>query len=146
MAKKVSVETVDDLDGTSTADTTITYMIDGSHYEIDLSTKNTEQFYKDLAKWIDHSRRVSAPTQTRRGRKLNGNPDEDFGAIREWAASQGIVTSMRGRIKSEIITAYHNRNNTPATTPVAARASRGRVKAAVASVVPVDSPEFSEAK
>jgi hypothetical protein len=146
MAKKVSVETIDDLDGTSTADTTITYMIDGNHYEIDLSTKNADKFHKDMATWIDHSRRVSAPAQTRRGRKLNGNPGEDFTAIREWAATQGIATSMRGRIKSEIITAYHNRNNTPTATPVAARASRSRVKAAVESVVAVDSPEFSEAK
>jgi hypothetical protein len=146
MAKKVSVETIDDLDGTSTADTTVNYSIDGTHYEIDLSTKNADKFHKDMATWIDHSRRVSAPAQTRRGRKLNGNPGEDFGAIREWATTQGIATSMRGRIKSEIITAYHNRNNTPAATPVAARASRSRVKAAVASVVPVDSPEFSEAK
>ena len=144
MAKKVSVETIDDLDGTSTADTSITYSIDGTHYEIDLSTKNAEQFHKDMAKWVDHSRRVAAPTGSRRNRKISSS-GEDFNAIREWAASQGISTSLRGRIKSEIITAYHNRNTTSAA-PVATRASRSRVKAAVESVAAVDSPEFSEAK
>lgn len=138
MAKKVSVETIDDLDGTSTADTTITYSFDGTHYEIDLSTKNADLFRKDLRNWIDHSRAVQAPVN-RRGRRISG-AGEDFAAIREWAASEGIKVSPRGRIKSEIIADYHNRKTT------ASRASASRVKAAVESVVAVDSPEFSSPK
>jgi hypothetical protein len=143
MAKQVSVSMIDDFDGTSAADTTITYSIDGTHYEIDLSTKNAEKFHAAIATWIDHSRKVSAPEGTRRPRKISGS--EDLTAIRKWAASQGMTVSPRGRIKSDIVTAYHNRNATPAA-PVAARASRSRVKAAVESVTVVDSPEFSEAK
>jgi hypothetical protein len=138
MAKKVSVETIDDLDGTSTADTTINYSFDGTHYEIDLSTKNAELFRKDLRNWIDHSRAVQAPAN-RRGRRISGG-GEDFAAIREWAAKEGIKVSPRGRIKSEIIADYHNRKD------VSARASKARVAAAVESVVAVDSPEFSSPK
>lgn len=149
MAKQVSVSMIDDFDGTSTADTTITYSIDGTHYEIDLSTKNADKFHAAIATWIDHSRKVSAPEGSRRPRKISGG--EDFTAIRQWAASQGMTVSPRGRIKSEIVTAYHSRNSVPAkpveaATTVKSRAASKRVAAAVASVVPVDSPEFSSAK
>lgn len=138
MAKQVSVLMVDDLDGTSTADTTITYSFDGTHYEIDLSTKNADMFRKQLRDWIDHSRAVQAPVN-RRGRRIS-SASEDFAAIREWAATEGIKVSPRGRIKSEIVAAYHNRKT------VASRASTARVQAAVESVVPVDAPEFSSPK
>lgn len=145
MAKKVSVETIDDLDGKSTADTSINYSFDGTHYEIDLATKNAEKFRKDIAVWIDHSRKVSAPEGSRRPRKLSGG--EDFTAIRQWAATQGMSVSPRGRIKSEIVTAYHNRNSVPADLEsVKSRAASRRVAAVVESVTAVDSPEFSEGK
>lgn len=145
MAKKVSVETIDDLDGKSVADTTINYSIDGIHYEIDLSTKNSEQFYKDLSKWVDHSRKVQAPEGSRRPRKLSGG--EDLTAIRQWAATQGMTVSPRGRIKADIVTAYHNRNSVPADVEsVKSRAASRRVSAAVDSLIAVDSPEFSEAQ
>ena len=139
MAKKVSVETIDDLDGNSTADTTINYSFDGNFYEIDLSSKNAELFRKDLRNWIDHSRAVQAPAGRRSNRRMSG-AGEDFGAIREWAAAEGIKVSPRGRIKSEIVAQYHNRKS------VSSRASASRVAAVVDSVVAVDSPEFSSAK
>jgi hypothetical protein len=149
MAKQVSVSMVDDFDGTSTADTTITYSIDGTHYEIDLSNKNADKFHAAIATWIDHSRKVSAPEGSRRPRKISGG--EDFTAIRQWAASQGMTVSPRGRIKSEIVTAYHSRNSVPAkpdeaVSTVKSRAASKKVAAAIASVVPVDAPEFSAAK
>ena len=150
MAKQVSVSMVDDLDGTSTADTTITYSIDGSHYEIDLSTKNADKFHTAMATWVDHSRKVSAPEGSRRPRKISGG--EDFTAIRRWAASQGMTVSPRGRIKSDIVTAYHSRNSVPAVDAVKpvesvkSRAAGKRVAAAVDSLIAVDSPTFSSAK
>jgi hypothetical protein len=128
MAKKVSVETIDDLDGTSPAETTLVYTFDGATYEIDLSNANADKMRADLAVWIDHSRAVKGPT--RRGTKLNTS-NEDLSAIRTWAQSQGITVSMRGRVAANIITQYHNRNSAPKQETPKADTSAVKVATAV---------------
>ena len=45
MAKKTVVEWVDDIDGTAASET-VTFTIDGSRYEIDLSEKNAAKLRK----------------------------------------------------------------------------------------------------
>jgi len=128
MAKKVSVETIDDLDGTSPAETTIVYTFDGATYEIDLSNANADKMRSDLSFWIERSRAVKGPT--RRGTKLNNNSD-DLGAIRSWAQSQGIAVSMRGRVSGDVITRYHNRNSAPKQETPKADTSAVKVATAV---------------
>jgi hypothetical protein len=101
----------DDLDG-SEATQTITYMIDGQEYAIDLSEENIQRFHAALEPFVSASRHVqrqTAPTRRGRGdgrRRSGGNGRNDISEIRAWAESQGMDVSARGRIRKEILEAY----------------------------------------
>ena len=58
MAQKVTVELEDDLDG-GPADETVRFGVDGSDYEIDLSTKNAAAFRRKLAPFLDTRARLA---------------------------------------------------------------------------------------
>jgi uncharacterized membrane protein len=102
---------VDDLDGSEGAET-ITYTINGQDYEIDLSEDNAEKFHDALEPYIQNSREVRRQADTARrrdGRRRNsggGSSRDDIPQIRQWAESQGMDVSARGRVKKEIIDAY----------------------------------------
>ena len=57
MAQKVQVLLVDDLDG-GEATETVSFGLDGSSYEIDLSSANADKIRKELALYIEHARKV----------------------------------------------------------------------------------------
>jgi nucleoid-associated protein Lsr2 len=110
MARKVEVKLLDDTDG-STADETVTFGLDGSNYEIDLSHKNAERLRAELEKFLHAARRVGrggiAPT--RRGRAAAAPAKADRAqnqAIRDWAKRKGIQLSERGRIPRNVIEQY----------------------------------------
>ena len=71
MAQKVQVLLVDDLDG-SEATETVAFGLDGTSYEIDLSSGNAGKLRKELAHYVKHARKTSAPAQRRR---THTNPD-----------------------------------------------------------------------
>ncbi|WP_374457001.1 Lsr2 family protein [Nocardioides sp.] len=70
MAKRVEVTLVDDLDG-SAAQQTITFSLDGSAYEIDLSDENSNRLRDALARYIEASRKVSSTPGRRRTRSAS---------------------------------------------------------------------------
>lgn len=105
MASKVQVTLVDDLDGTE-ATSTVEFGIDGVNYEIDLNDANAEKLRSVLAPFKEKARKVTA---RRRGRKgVSGLASERVSAteVRDWARSQGMEVSTRGRVPSEVIAAY----------------------------------------
>lgn len=132
MAKKVTVDLIDDLDGKAPADETVEFKLDGVNYEIDLSNGNAQKMREQLAPWIAAGRKVGSKYRP----KPAAGTGEDLAAVRQWALNNGIKVSSRGRISAEIITAFHNRG------PVKTDAERA--KAAMAKLKPVDAPEFSE--
>ena len=76
----------------------------GTHYEIDLSTKNADAFRKQLAPFIEHARRVGRGQRRRPGRTA---PSRERSAdIRAWAKDQGITVSDRGRIPASVAEQY----------------------------------------
>ncbi|PIF04550.1 MAG: hypothetical protein CSA63_00620 [Propionibacterium sp.] len=102
--KKVSVQLVDDLDGT-TADRTVTFALEGSQYEVDLSAANAERLEEALAPYIEKARVL------RKSRSRKQNPAAGRAAeIRDWATANGYKVSPRGRIPAEIVEAYDNAN------------------------------------
>ncbi|WP_062982338.1 histone-like nucleoid-structuring protein Lsr2 [Nocardia anaemiae] len=112
MAKKVTVTMVDDLDGTSKADETVLFALDGVTYEIDLSKKNAGKLRADLDRWTEKGRRtgrVKVRAKARGGGKDFRSPvdREQSLAIREWARKNGHQVSARGRISADIVAAYH---------------------------------------
>lgn len=112
MAQKVTVQLVDDLDG-GTADETVNFAIDGTAYEIDLSTSNATKLRDAFAQYVGAGRRVgSRPTAGRTvGRGSGRRRDSNVAQIREWARENGHKVNDRGRISREIMAAYERANS-----------------------------------
>jgi hypothetical protein len=106
MAQKVQVILVDDVDGGS-ADETVSFALDGVHYEIDLSTRRASELRASMEPWVGHARRVG----TRSGRtQRNPRGSGDVAAIRAWAKSRGLPVSERGRVSADIRQKYAARS------------------------------------
>lgn len=108
MARKVIVKLVDDLDNTSIATETVTFGIDGSHYEIDLSATNATKLRDEYDQWITHARRVGRTPKATSAGSPTPQKRNDLTAIRAWAADNGYKVSVRGRVAAEVVHAYHN--------------------------------------
>src|SRR5262249_5023834 len=112
MAQKVTVQLVDDLDGTASDDiSTVSFGLDGVSYEIDLNEDNATSLRDSLADFVASARRTggrvkrgAAPTATRP--TGSGRSKEQTQAIREWAKKNGHTVSERGRISTTIIEAF----------------------------------------
>ena len=113
MAQKHIVQLIDDLDE-GIAEETVSFALDGTAYEIDLSTKNAAKFRDALADYVAHARKstrgarsVAAGGVPRRPR--NGRGDrEQTQAIREWARTNGHKIGDKGRIPAHILDAYNS--------------------------------------
>lgn len=112
MAKKITVELVDDYDGESPASETVNFALDGVAYEIDVSDKNAVALRGDLAKWVEKSRRIGGRRVAHRPMAKGAVQDPD--AIREWAKENGHHVASRGRISRETVDAYDARDKKPA--------------------------------
>jgi hypothetical protein len=111
MAKKVTVveEIVDDLDG-GKADATVSFALDGTSYEIDLTNKNAAKLRDTLAPWVGHARKAGR-TARPAGRKVTRTSvGPDPAAVRVWAASNGHKVSPRGRIPAPVLEAFNAAN------------------------------------
>ncbi|MDZ7931207.1 MAG: Lsr2 family protein [Rhodococcus sp. (in: high G+C Gram-positive bacteria)] len=120
MAKRVTTQLVDDLDGSVIDDEsgeTIEFSVNGVEYEIDLKSKNAIEFHKKLDYYIGHATRVggrkrkpspvSASTQTpAAGAPAKRDPAQTR-AIRQWAFDNGHTISDRGRIPADIEEAFN---------------------------------------
>ncbi len=106
MARQTFVKLIDDISG-GQADETVQFSYRGQSYEIDLSTKNAQAFHRDMAKYIDHSRKAGrVATATRGSRGSGATRDYDLVALRDWAIENGHPVPSRGRVKQTIIDAY----------------------------------------
>jgi hypothetical protein len=108
MAQKIQVLLIDDIDG-STAAETVQFGIDGSTYEVDLSRENAAKLRETLATYVGSARRANGVSRkARNGSAPVGKIDrEQNAAVRDWARNNGYTVSDRGRIPSEIVEAYH---------------------------------------
>jgi hypothetical protein len=110
MAQKVTVELVDDLDGTASDDiTTVSFALDGVSYEIDLNDDNAGKLRDAFADVIASGRRVGGRVKRSNVAPSAARPTvdrEQTKAIREWARQNGFELSDRGRIPSNVIEAF----------------------------------------
>jgi hypothetical protein len=113
MARKVQVILSDDLDDSISADETVTFALDGTTYEIDLSEKNASEMRDIFGKYVSAARKVSSrgtrATGAGRSRATGGGgrmDREQAGAIRDWARKNGHEVSDRGRIPASVAEAY----------------------------------------
>jgi hypothetical protein len=102
VAQKVQVILVDDIDG-GTATETVTFALDGTSYEIDLSAKNASSLRDALAPFVGAARRSGS--RARRARRSSG-ADGRTAQIRAWAKSNNLKINERGRIPADIVAKY----------------------------------------
>lgn len=101
MAQRVEVTLEDDIDG-SPADETVRFALNGTSYEIDLSSKNARALRKSLGKYIEHSRKASGASRQVRGSRKR----TDTSAVRAWAKERGMEINERGRIPASVMKEY----------------------------------------
>ncbi|MBY8858643.1 Lsr2 family protein [Nocardia sp. CA2R105] len=108
MAKKVTVELIDDYDGKSAAQETVVFGIDGVEYEIDLSVKNAGKLRNAFERWAEPARKVGRIPKSKSTVSNRTVADkEQTKAVREWARKNGYDVSSRGRIQASILEAYN---------------------------------------
>jgi hypothetical protein len=105
MAQKTMVVLEDDIDG-GEADETVRFSLDGVSYEIDLSDKNAAKLRDDFAKYTGQGRRLGGRSARGRGAGNRGAGRNRSAQVREWARSQGLKVSDRGRIPADILNQY----------------------------------------
>ncbi|MET7989649.1 MULTISPECIES: Lsr2 family protein [unclassified Amycolatopsis] len=134
MAQKVLVEMLDDIDG-SPATQTVPFGLDGVSYEIDLSDDNAAALRDELARYIG----VGRKTGGRKVRVAAGQPTaatpadrERSRTIRAWANENGYQISERGRIPSDVVSAYEQAELEAAKPSAPARKRPARKKVAAA--------------
>ncbi|WP_071288992.1 histone-like nucleoid-structuring protein Lsr2 [Mycolicibacterium llatzerense] len=109
MAERIVRQLIDDLDGAEIPDgrgERIPFALRGVEYQIDLSTANGAKLDKALKPFIDAAQKVG---RTRRKSAGGGRRSsaEQLAEIRAWARKNGYEVSGRGRIRAEIVDAFH---------------------------------------
>ena len=109
MVHKVHVTLEDDLDG-GEANETVSFGLDGIGYEIDLHEQNASALRVALAVYVGHARKVASGN--RRARRPAASSDGSASAreMREWARSNGIQVTERGRVPAEVREAFEAAN------------------------------------
>lgn len=101
--QKVEIQLEDDLTG-GPADETVMFSMDGTAYEIDLTTRNAASFRHRLAPFVERARQVSHRRRHTRTAASRARSHQ----IRAWAASQGLEVSDRGRLPADVIRKYES--------------------------------------
>src|SRR5512146_3568410 len=102
MAQRIQTLFIDDLDGSEAAGT-VRFGLDGTEYEIDLSTAHGEQLRNALEQYIRHARRTGTARRAPRSRRENS---VDTAKVREWAKERGIEIKDRGRVPATVVERY----------------------------------------
>ncbi|MBE8519404.1 Lsr2 family protein [Amycolatopsis sp. H6(2020)] len=131
MAQKVLVEILDDIDGSAAAQT-VQFGLDGVTYEIDLSDENATALRDELARYIGAGRRIGGrKVRVATGQSTTTASDRERNQqIRSWANANGYEVSERGRLSSEVVSAYEQAQVAEAEAPAPRkRASRKKTAA-----------------
>ena len=123
MAQKVQVLLLDDIDG-SPADETVTFGLDGTEYEIDLTKERAAALRKGVAKFVDAARkattRSTGPGRARPARAAAGPARVSSIAVREWVKANpqvlmpGETLKDRGRVPGHLVMRFQRGDTSPA--------------------------------
>ncbi len=105
MAQKVSVQLIDDLDGSEAVETII-FALNGQSYEIDLGEKNAGKFRKALAPFVEAGRKQGGAKRAKTRAPVRSGDYPSPVDVRAWASSQGIEVAARGRVPADVISKY----------------------------------------
>ncbi len=105
MAQKIQTLFIDDIDG-GEAEGTVRFALDGADYEIDLSTKHSDELRDILKNYISHARKVGGAARRSAGRGVRKPSAIDTVAVRAWARESGYDIKERGRVPADVVTKY----------------------------------------
>lgn len=108
MATVTTVKMVDDIDGSANA-ATVSFALDNTAYEIDLSAANAQQLRDALAPFIAHAQKSPA-RRAKRGQVGSSGSQmsrDQLVAVRAWARSNDFEVSDRGRLPAKVLEAFH---------------------------------------
>jgi hypothetical protein len=92
------------------ADTTVTFSLDKTGYEIDLSNDNAAELRETLARYVNAARR--SPGARRRAAADKAlYSGYDPAAVRAWAHGRGIDVNARGRINADVVEQFRAAGN-----------------------------------
>ena len=109
MAQKIQTLFIDDIDG-GEAEGTVRFALDGTEYEIDLSSKHSEELRSALGKYVGHARKAGG--NARRGVRPVSRAGRAAGSslntteIRNWARQNGHDIKDRGRVPADLVAKY----------------------------------------
>jgi hypothetical protein len=105
MAQKIQTLFIDDIDG-GAAEGTVRFALDGTDYEIDLSSEHSDELHTALRKYVEHARKVGG-TARRPGARDGRRPSTvDTVAVRAWARENGHDIKDRGRVPADLVAKY----------------------------------------
>ncbi|XAS74014.1 Lsr2 family protein [Micrococcaceae bacterium Sec5.1] len=102
MATKTIITFHDDLDGTE-AHQTVSFSVEGTSYEIDLSDAHAEQLRSALGPYAAAARGVKGTRKTR-------SPQPENEKVRAWAKENGIHVASRGAVSRKVVELYRSRS------------------------------------
>lgn len=111
MAQNIQIVYVSDLSGKDIEDNdqpTTTFGWNGSTYEIDLTAAEAEKFNKVITPYLSAGRKVTGGKSSKRTKTSTNGPTA--AEVRNWAQSQGIEVTGRGRVPQAVYDQY-NANN-----------------------------------
>jgi Lsr2 len=106
VASRTIIEVTDDLDGSSKADETLHFSLEGAEFEIDLSKVHADRLRAALDPYMRAGRKTGGKRDGHR-RRSAGTDKDQIKAMRDWAKKQGMKVSDRGRVSAEIQEAYN---------------------------------------
>ncbi|MPY12284.1 histone-like nucleoid-structuring protein Lsr2 [Arthrobacter bussei] len=112
MAQRIQIQMIDDLNGQE-AEETVRFGLDGTEYEIDLTTNNASELRSTLSQYVDAARKASGGRRGQGGRlgtSTSRTKRDDVQKIRQWAQDNGHNPSSRGRIPQSVVDAYKEAN------------------------------------
>jgi hypothetical protein len=116
MAQKYIIQLVDDLTNEPIDDgegESVRFALDGANYMIDLSTSNAAGLRTALGRYVDAGRKAEAAGRGSSNSSYSSASRSagktDLKEVREWANKNGFTVSSRGRIPSEVQTAFDAR-------------------------------------
>src|SRR4051794_21209399 len=103
------IHLVDDLDETVIENgdgQTISFGLNGTAYEIDLTNDHADELREAPARYVDAARKTGTGRRSRSSKS-------DFSpvVVREWAKANGIVVSGRRRIPRSVVAQFHAAGN-----------------------------------
>ena len=114
MAQRTQVIlTCDVHDGDAEAVDTVAFTVEGQSYECELCEAHLNEFRETMESWSSHARSggrgrgVQAGSSSRGSRRrADSGSGTSPAEVREWARSQGIPVSSRGRVPAELMARF----------------------------------------